>query len=408
MAAICVTPSAIAFLKQLLRERFSGAKSSHLSEAIASALGFKTNMALVSALERSAPDNALALLDCPRFVSRMKKFGYQINESFDFEWPSLPDAAVGGMPRAQMSIQALKPLGEDNGDLYYLVRALQERNIVPPALITLATLKPLLGEAGMVQGGRVVINVDEYDRILAELGEDEPESDHNAAVIAGDLYTGVVSFRAECHADVTELARALKRRFKGAWEIAGEHQEAPFPDVEVEMTIRAPLTIRVLHAEMERMVDGHVMAETLRALPLAQNSLERRYSDLAPGDWAENGDMADSDAQVDRDRMHAPLAVPDGGHLSAAAARLYEYCKTYQTAGRTDWVSVEEVRQLLIPANTQRYGAYSEFKRRVLNRAVLELEAISPVMVAFEEMKAKRQVTHLRFSIAPRPGPLPG
>lgn len=100
-------------------------------------------------------------------------------------------------------------------------------------------------------------------------------------------YTGTVSFRAECAADVVELLASLPQ---GAYEVRKQKVDEPYPDDEVELLIKGQLTITKLHELMNAQVDGHVMADTLRALPLAENSLERRYGEL-PFDWASNDDI---------------------------------------------------------------------------------------------------------------------
>lgn len=62
-------------LKQSLRDRLNQVKSSHLSEAIASALGFQTNIALNKAITDGVAPPLESLQDQP-FFARLEAFGY--------------------------------------------------------------------------------------------------------------------------------------------------------------------------------------------------------------------------------------------------------------------------------------------------------------------------------------------
>jgi hypothetical protein len=74
MATIPLVEGAIRDVKQTLRTRFPKDKSSHLSEALAAALGFQTNMALVDAMRRGDPDDPdFALLDEAPFLDRLQR-----------------------------------------------------------------------------------------------------------------------------------------------------------------------------------------------------------------------------------------------------------------------------------------------------------------------------------------------
>jgi hypothetical protein len=61
-----------------------------------------------------------------------------------------------------------------------------------------------------------------------------------------------------------------------------------YPFTDIEMTLGAPLNIESLHRYMGQIKDGHVMRQTLRALPLSENNLQRRFDDSHPSDWAKN------------------------------------------------------------------------------------------------------------------------
>ncbi len=82
----------------------------------------------------------------------------------------------------------------------------------------------------------------------------------------------IFSFRAECQRDVEKLtavgkAAGIKVAFRNV------KHELPFPDVDVE--IESQWSLEDLMNLMRSVVDGHVMRQTLRPVPLTENSLER-------------------------------------------------------------------------------------------------------------------------------------
>lgn len=103
----------------------------------------------------------------------------------------------------------------------------------------------------------------------------------------GCEFEGVMSFRAECGVDVRNLFDLLSKERPGCLTFNWHRDDGEFPDVEIEIETRNGLTIGDVHGAMRRVVDGHVMAETLRALPLAENDMTRRYSERPPSDWSQ-------------------------------------------------------------------------------------------------------------------------
>ena len=84
------------------------------------------------------------------------------------------------------------------------------------------------------------------------------------------------SCRAECLHDVEELRSALESYHNEYGDFEMRVVPDPrFPDVEVEFTSAARLD--QLDAVIRGIADGHVMLQTLRQCPLADNSLERDY-----------------------------------------------------------------------------------------------------------------------------------
>ncbi|WP_156173989.1 hypothetical protein [Cupriavidus basilensis] len=82
------------------------------------------------------------------------------------------------------------------------------------------------------------------------------------------------SFRAECAADVEGFRQARDRHgLATAWEVHPD--TGGLPDVEVEL--KSTSSLKVLREAVHEVIDGHVMLQTLRECPLADNSLERDY-----------------------------------------------------------------------------------------------------------------------------------
>lgn len=84
----------------------------------------------------------------------------------------------------------------------------------------------------------------------------------------------VYSFRAELPQDVGKLLYALSKRnifFKYS-----KQGTSHLPDVYVELRTNA--TIEALRDTLRTIEDSHVMLQTLRALPLKENDLERDFS----------------------------------------------------------------------------------------------------------------------------------
>lgn len=90
----------------------------------------------------------------------------------------------------------------------------------------------------------------------------------------GDDSTASFSFRAECMADVEAFIRECASQRIGH-TLHVELSTAGLPDVEVEL--KSDASLDTLRNVMRKVVDGQVMLQTLRACPLAANSLERDF-----------------------------------------------------------------------------------------------------------------------------------
>lgn len=86
MTAIALAEPSLAALKKSLRKDLHNVRSSHISEAIAAGLGFRTHAALLTALANQTSNPICKLLDNKRFVARMRELGYPLADTFCIEW----------------------------------------------------------------------------------------------------------------------------------------------------------------------------------------------------------------------------------------------------------------------------------------------------------------------------------
>jgi hypothetical protein len=106
----------------------------------------------------------------------------------------------------------------------------------------------------------------------------------------------VISFRAECQGDVDRVLAEVKAQGPDLFSdtiiepmfLVVDGQKGRIPDVKVQMNLHHPMTIDSFFDIMIVMDDTHVMAQSLRALPLEKNSLKRREDVLPPADWTDN------------------------------------------------------------------------------------------------------------------------
>lgn len=107
MAATPLCEAPLAALKKSLRDEFPHVKSSHLSEALAHSLGFRTYAAMQAAMVGPEQDRPFALLQTQRFVERLKQLGYEDDPEFDFEMTILTPVpgVVSTMPDSAYDIE---------------------------------------------------------------------------------------------------------------------------------------------------------------------------------------------------------------------------------------------------------------------------------------------------------------
>lgn len=110
MAAIPLTEASVVALKNALSDEFPEVKSSHLSEALAHAAGFRTHAALLASIARSQEGDQLLMLSTQKMLERLLALGYPSRPGFEFEMMSLNDVpgAVSTTPVSALT-RATRP-----------------------------------------------------------------------------------------------------------------------------------------------------------------------------------------------------------------------------------------------------------------------------------------------------------
>jgi hypothetical protein len=106
MASIPLSESALASLKKSLRSDYPAVRSSHLTEAIAAALGRKSHAALLADMAKLNGNLEFALLEDELFDKRLQEFGYPSDIEFNFEMfvDSIP-GIISTMPLSAFDIK---------------------------------------------------------------------------------------------------------------------------------------------------------------------------------------------------------------------------------------------------------------------------------------------------------------
>lgn len=100
MASIPLSASAVDALKKEVRRIYDERKSSHLTEALAAALGFNTHAALLAQLEAGGTDPLYGNLNEEKFDARMQALGYPSDPEFFFEDAKTPEMISTDCPHA--------------------------------------------------------------------------------------------------------------------------------------------------------------------------------------------------------------------------------------------------------------------------------------------------------------------
>ena len=95
-------------------------------------------------------------------------------------------------------------------------------------------------------------------------------------------------------------------------------------------------------------------------------------------------------------REFTKYALSDiAGINSAYAIRIYELLVQYRQIGKRD-ISVDSLRTMLELG--KKYPLFADFKKRVIDTAVDQINEYSPLSVKYEQKKTGRKVTHIQFS----------
>jgi plasmid replication initiation protein len=87
---------------------------------------------------------------------------------------------------------------------------------------------------------------------------------------------------------------------------------------------------------------------------------------------------------------------------SSYGLALYENCIRYRGLPYTKWFEMETFRKLMgVP--TENYTIFRDFKRRVLDKSVEEVNTYSDLLVDVELLRERRQVVKIRFALKERP-----
>ena len=91
----------------------------------------------------------------------------------------------------------------------------------------------------------------------------------------------------------------------------------------------------------------------------------------------------------------ADVAKMDSTH----AIRMYELIMQWESVGRRE-ISIDELREWF--QLQEKYHSIKDFKLRVLDPAIAQINEHSPIMVGWTQKKTGRKITHLIFDFAPK------
>lgn len=95
-------------------------------------------------------------------------------------------------------------------------------------------------------------------------------------------------------------------------------------------------------------------------------------------------------------REFTKYALSDiAGISSAYAIRIYELLVQYRQIGKRE-ISIDTLRTMLELG--KKYPLFADFKKRVIDTAVDQINEYSPLKVTYEQKKTGRKVTHILFS----------
>lgn len=100
-------------------------------------------------------------------------------------------------------------------------------------------------------------------------------------------------------------------------------------------------------------------------------------------------------------REFTKYALSDIAGLSSSyAIRIYELLVQYRSLGKRQ-LAIEDMRTML--ALGKKYPLFADFKKRVIDTAVEQINEHSPINVEYEQKKTGRKVTHILFTFKEKP-----
>lgn len=90
------------------------------------------------------------------------------------------------------------------------------------------------------------------------------------------------------------------------------------------------------------------------------------------------------------------------GLNSKYAIRLYEIIIAWRSNGKTNQISVEQLRERLGVSNDE-YSLMADFKKRVIDKSISEINEKSDISISYEQHKQGRVITAFTFTIKQKP-----
>ena len=86
------------------------------------------------------------------------------------------------------------------------------------------------------------------------------------------------------------------------------------------------------------------------------------------------------------------------GMKSAFSVRIYELMKSYSFR-HTITFELDELKKLLMVEDVKSYNRFPDFRRKILEKAQLEINELTDINIEFEPIKTGRKITSIKFII---------
>lgn len=88
---------------------------------------------------------------------------------------------------------------------------------------------------------------------------------------------------------------------------------------------------------------------------------------------------------------------------SEYAYKIYDRCRLDAYRGATDWILLPELREITNAGELSLYPEFKEYKRRVLDIAVKQINEFSDILISVDFKRTGKFVTHIKFIIEENP-----